>query len=66
VCWVRRGPWGQLQDLPDGVEADLALEGLGELPELLAAWRAGGFDEEAAEGPGTGSGRAAGATGARA
>jgi HAD superfamily hydrolase (TIGR01549 family) len=66
VCWVRRGPWGQLQDLPDGVEADLALEGLGELPELLAAWRAGGFDEEAADAPGTGSGRAAGAAGARA
>ena len=50
VCWVRRGPWGQLQDLPDGVEADLALEGLGELPELLAAWRDGGFDETA-DGP---------------
>ncbi len=45
VCWVRRGPWGQLQDLPDGVEVDLALEGLGELPELLAAWRDGRFDE---------------------
>jgi HAD superfamily hydrolase (TIGR01509 family) len=45
VCWVRRGPWGQLHDLPDGVEVDLALEGLGELPELLAAWRDGRFDE---------------------
>ena len=45
VCWVRRGPWGQLQDLPDGVAADLSLEGLGELPELLAAWRDGRFDE---------------------
>ena len=44
VCWARRGPWGQLQDLPDGVEADLSLEGLGELPELLAAWRDGRFD----------------------
>ena len=45
VCWVRRGPWGQLQDLPDGVEVDLALDGLGELPELLAAWREGRFED---------------------
>jgi HAD superfamily hydrolase (TIGR01509 family) len=47
TCWVRRGPWGQLQDLPDGVEPDLVLEGLGELPELVAAWR-----REAAAGQG--------------
>lgn len=40
TCWLRRGPWGQLQDLPDGVEdPDLVLEGLGELPTLLATWR---------------------------
>lgn len=50
VCWLRRGPWGQLQDLPDDIAADLALEGLGELPELLAAWRDGRFeDHEGAE-----------------
>ena len=39
TCWLRRGPWGQLQDLPDDVEADLVLEGLGELPLLLQEWR---------------------------
>jgi HAD superfamily hydrolase (TIGR01549 family) len=39
TCWLRRGPWGQLQDLPDGVTPDLVLEGLGELPALLTAWR---------------------------
>lgn len=38
TCWLRRGPWGVLQDLPDGVEADLVLDGLGELPLLLAEW----------------------------
>jgi HAD superfamily hydrolase (TIGR01549 family) len=39
TCWLRRGPWGQLQDLPDGLTPDLSLEGLGELPLLLAQWR---------------------------
>ncbi len=39
ICWLRRGPWGLLQDMPDDVEADLVLEGLGELPELLDTWR---------------------------
>ncbi len=40
TCWLRRGPWGQLQDLPDDVEEpDLVLEGLGELPMLLTAWQ---------------------------
>jgi HAD superfamily hydrolase (TIGR01549 family) len=39
TCWLRRGPWGQLQDLPDDVEPDLVLEGLGELPLLLGEWR---------------------------
>lgn len=40
VCWLVRGPWGQLQELPEDAEVtpDLVLEGLGELPELLAAW----------------------------
>ncbi|MFU8839527.1 MAG: HAD family hydrolase [Nitriliruptoraceae bacterium] len=43
TCWLRRGPWGQLQDLPDGVdEPDLVLEGLGELPTLLLDWRSTG------------------------
>lgn len=42
TCWLRRGPWGQLQDLPDDVEADLVLEGLGELPLLLQEWRGNG------------------------
>ena len=40
TCWLRRGPWGQLQDLPDGAaEPDLVLEGLGELPVLLRSWQ---------------------------
>lgn len=40
TCWLRRGPWGQLQDLPDEAgEPDLVLEGLGELPILLTDWR---------------------------
>ncbi len=40
TCWLRRGPWGQLQELPDGAPApDLLLEGLGELPMLLTTWR---------------------------
>jgi HAD superfamily hydrolase (TIGR01549 family) len=39
TCWLRRGPWGQLQDLPDDLEPDLVLEGLGELPLLLSEWR---------------------------
>lgn len=38
TCWLRRGPWGHLQDLPDDVEPDLVLEGLGELPLLLSQW----------------------------
>jgi HAD superfamily hydrolase (TIGR01549 family) len=39
TCWLRRGPWGALQELPDGVLPDLSLEGLGELPLLLSHWR---------------------------
>lgn len=46
TCWLRRGPWGRLQDLPDEVEPDLVLEGLGELGTLLATWR--GTDDEVA------------------
>lgn len=44
TCWVTRGPWGQLQEMPEDVEPDLVLEGLGELPELLAAWHDGAID----------------------
>jgi HAD superfamily hydrolase (TIGR01549 family) len=39
TCWLRRGPWGHLQELPDDVTPDLVLEGLGELPLLLSEWR---------------------------
>jgi HAD superfamily hydrolase (TIGR01549 family) len=38
TCWLRRGPWGRLQDLPEDVAADLVLDGLGELATLLRAW----------------------------
>ena len=38
TCWLRRGPWGVLQDLPIDEDADLVLDGLGELPHLLATW----------------------------
>lgn len=39
TCWLRRGPWGQLQDIPEDHDADLVLDGLGELPLLIAEWR---------------------------
>ena len=39
TCWLRRGPWGHLQEPADELEPDLVLEGLGELPLLLAEWR---------------------------
>lgn len=39
TCWLRRGPWGQLQDLPMEHDADLVLDGLGELPLILQQWR---------------------------
>ncbi len=45
TCWLRRGPWGVLQDLPLDEDADLVLDGLGELPHLLQTWDADGFDE---------------------
>lgn len=40
-CWVRRGPWGQLQELPDDLDPAIVIEGLGELPTLLSTWRDG-------------------------
>lgn len=39
TCWLRRGPWGRLQEPSDDVSIDLVLEGLGELPTLLEAWQ---------------------------
>ncbi|GGI03133.1 HAD family hydrolase [Egicoccus halophilus] len=39
TCWLRRGPWGHLQEPDDDLDIDLVLEGLGELPLLLAEWR---------------------------
>ena len=50
VCWLTRGPWGQLQELPEDVTPDLVLEGLGELPELLAAWHDGTLDDARTDG----------------
>lgn len=44
TCWLRRGPWGHLQEMPDDVEPDLVLEGLGELPLLLSHWRGNDAD----------------------
>lgn len=38
TCWLRRGPWGVLQELPADHDVDLVLDGLGELPHLLATW----------------------------
>jgi HAD superfamily hydrolase (TIGR01549 family) len=46
TCWVRRGPWGQLHDLPDDVSPDLILDGIGELPQLVRDWREGALDGE--------------------
>jgi len=63
VCWLTRGPWGQLQELPEDVEPDLVLEGLGELPELLAVWHAGTLDDALVATDGTGGTDAAGAPG---
>ena len=45
VCRLERGPWGRLQELPDDVDVDLTLEGLGELATLLVAWRQGALDD---------------------
>jgi HAD superfamily hydrolase (TIGR01662 family) len=49
TCWVRRGPWGQLHDLPDGDDPDLILEGIGELPQLVRDWRDGALDDPPAD-----------------
>lgn len=53
TCWLRRGPWGVLQDLPDGEDADLVLDGLGELPVLLADWAASTGDGDGGDEHGT-------------
>ena len=50
TCWLRRGPWGQLQDLPMDADADLVLDGLGELPLILQQWRAEDEDDGGALG----------------
>lgn len=39
TCWLRRGPYGQLQEPPADLEIDIVLDGLGELPLLLQQWR---------------------------
>lgn len=39
TCWLQRGPYGRLQACPNSHTPDLTLEGLGELPTLLIAWR---------------------------
>lgn len=41
TCWLRRGPWGVLQDLPMDEDADIVLDGLGELPHLVETWADG-------------------------
>lgn len=46
VCWLQRGPWGQLQEADDELDVDLVLEGLGELPELLRAWHQPDHDKQ--------------------
>jgi HAD superfamily hydrolase (TIGR01549 family) len=51
TCWLTRGPWGQLHELPDDVTPDLVLEGLGELPDLLGAWHDGVLDDAGDEEP---------------
>lgn len=60
TCWLRRGPWGQLHDLPDDVAPDLVLDGLGELAQLLLDWRDGALDDDGGDGEGrdAGDGRA--------
>ncbi len=39
TCWLRRGPWAQLQDLPMEVDVNVVLDGLGELATLLEGWQ---------------------------
>jgi HAD superfamily hydrolase (TIGR01549 family) len=39
AVWIRRGPWGVIQQLPDGVRPALVVDGLDELAERIgAAW----------------------------
>jgi HAD superfamily hydrolase (TIGR01549 family) len=45
TCWVRRGPWGQLHDLPEDISPDLVLESIGELAQLVRDWREGALDD---------------------
>ena len=33
--WIRRGPWGRIQELPDGFDPSLVIAGLAELPDQL-------------------------------
>jgi FMN phosphatase YigB (HAD superfamily) len=33
--WIRRGPWGRIQGLPDGFRPDLVIDSLAELPARL-------------------------------
>jgi FMN phosphatase YigB (HAD superfamily) len=39
AIWLRRGPWGLIQQLPDGVRPALVVDSLAELTERIAeAW----------------------------
>ncbi len=35
--WIRRGPWGRIQQLPDGFTPALVIDSLAELPDGLDA-----------------------------
>jgi HAD superfamily hydrolase (TIGR01549 family) len=37
--WIRRGPWGRIQALPDGFQPDLVIDSLAELPLRLPSIR---------------------------
>jgi HAD superfamily hydrolase (TIGR01549 family) len=37
--WIRRGPWGRIQALPDGFEPNLVIDSLAELPGRLPSIR---------------------------
>jgi HAD superfamily hydrolase (TIGR01549 family) len=40
AVWIRRGPWGVIQELPDGAEPALVVSSLGELVERIGeVWR---------------------------
>ena len=39
AVWIRRGPWGLIQELPDGVEPALVVGSLDELADRIGeAW----------------------------